>query len=219
MRGRKPSHSEKGLLRILARPWVYELFTRIVAKKKRNRMRLVEECIKPFAGCRILDIGCGPADMISYLPDSVGEYVGFDMNPAYIASARKRWKHMSNCRFFCQRVEDAVISEAGCYDIVLALGIVHHLNDNEALGLFNTAYQALSPGGTLITYDSVYVANQHWLAKWLISKDRGKAVRTVEGYETLARHCFSDIEGQVIHDRLRIPYTVFVMRCHKKSAN
>jgi SAM-dependent methyltransferase len=216
IRGRKASHSEKGLLRLLARPWGYRLFTNIV-RKKGNRVRLVGEYVKPFPDCRILDIGCGPADMVSYLPDSVGEYVGFDMNPAYIAFARKQWKGKTNCRFFCQKVEDAVTLEPGYYDIVLALNILHHLNDNEALRLFNTAYQVLKSGGVLITYDNVYVADQHWFAKWLISRDRGKAVRTVEGYKALARHYFSDIEGQVLHDTLRIPYTVFIMRCYKKS--
>jgi cyclopropane fatty-acyl-phospholipid synthase-like methyltransferase len=165
-----------------------------------------------------MDIGCGPADMISYLPDSIGEYVGFDMNPAYIESAKKRWKTKTNCRFLCQKVEDAEILEQGCYDIVLALGIVHHLNDNEALSMFNTAYQALRLGGALITWDSVYVANQPWFVKWLISKDRGKAVRTVEGYKRLAARYFDDVEGQVLHDRLRIPYTILLMRCQKKSS-
>ena len=35
------------------------------------------------------------------------EYTGFDMNPLYIESAKKRWKGRDNCRFFCNKVEDA----------------------------------------------------------------------------------------------------------------
>jgi SAM-dependent methyltransferase len=211
------SHSEKGVLRLLARPWVYELFTRIV-RKKGSRKRLVEEHIRPFGGCRILDIGCGTAEIISYLPDSVGEYVGFDMNPGYIEFAKKRWKGRTNCRFFCQKVEDAAALEPECYDIVLAFLIVHHLNDDEALSLFNIAHKVLRSRGVLITYDNVFVENQHWFAKWLISRDRGKAVRTVEGYKQLASRYFADIEGQVLHDTLRVPYTIFTMKCGKGTS-
>ncbi|MHC4260171.1 MAG: class I SAM-dependent methyltransferase [Planctomycetota bacterium] len=217
MRASKASHSEKGVVRLLARPWVFKLFTSIV-RKKGVRKRLVEKHIERFPNCRILDIGCGTAEIVSSLPDSVGEYVGFDMNPRYISFAKKQWKGKTNCRFFCQKVEDAVTLEPGSYDIVLALGVIHHLNDDEAFGLFDIAHKVLRSGGVLITYDNVFVENQHWFAKWLISQDRGKAVRTVEGYKRLAARYFADIEGQVLHDALRVPYTVFIMKCGKGTS-
>jgi 2-polyprenyl-3-methyl-5-hydroxy-6-metoxy-1,4-benzoquinol methylase len=155
--------------------------------------------------------------MLSYLPESIGEYTGFDMNPLYIECARNRWRNRVNCRFFCQNVEDAALLERGAYDIILAFGIVHHLNDNEATHLFNFAYHTLKLNGALITYDNVYVENQHWFAKWFISRDRGRAVRTVEGYTRLAEQYFADVEGDVLHDALRIPYTIFIMRCVKRG--
>src|SRR5688572_20395814 len=155
MKTEEPSHQEKGLLSILSRPWVYDLFMNLVGKK-RQRVRLVEKYIRPFPGCRILEIGCGTAWRLSYLPYSIGEYAGFDMNPLYIESARKRWRNRVNCRFFCQKVEDAAILETEYYDIVLAFGIVHHLSDKEATYLFNVAYHALKLNGALITYDNVY---------------------------------------------------------------
>jgi len=212
----EPSHREKGFSAILAKPWAYNLFTNLVGKK-RTRVRLVQQYVRPFPGCRILEIGCGTASILSYLPYSIGEYTGFDMNPLYIESAKKRWRDRANCRFFCQKVEDAETLETEYYDIVLAFGIVHHLSDNEAAYLFNIAYQALKPGGALITYDNVWVENQHWLAKWFIARDRGRAVRTMEGYTRLGVQYFVDIEGDILHDALRIPYTIFIMRCFKRS--
>jgi hypothetical protein len=68
----------------------------------------------------------------------------------------------------------------------------------------------------LITYDNVYIENQNWFAKWLISRDRGRAVRTIEDYKRLAVQNFVDIEGNILHDALRIPYTIFIMRCIKR---
>ena len=217
MKTEKPSHREKGLLSILSKPWAYDLFIKLVAKK-RTRVGLFQNYVRPFPGCRILEIGCGTASRLSYLPDSIGEYAGFDMNPLYIESARKRWRGRVNCRFFCQRVEDAEILETEYYDIVLAFGIVHHLSDNEATYLFNLAYHALKLNGALITYDNVFVENQDRLAKWFISRDRGRAVRTAEGYKRLALRHFVDIESDVLHDVLRIPYTSFIMRCIKRSS-
>ena len=99
---------------------------------------------------------------------------------------------------------------------MLANGIVHHLDDGEARQLFDIAHRALAHGGRLITYDNVYVENQHWFARWLIARDRGKAVRSREGYEALARERFARVESAVLHDTLRVPYTILVMSCEKR---
>lgn len=216
MRRQAPFHTEKGLLAFLSKPRIYNLFGNIIGKK-RSRIRFVQKWIKPFPGCRILDIGCGTSAILSSIPNSIGEYNGFDMNPSYIEFAKKRWKDRANCRFFCQKVEEATISETEYYHIVLAVGILHHLSDSDAGVLFNIANQALKVNGVLITYDNVHVENQHWFAKWFISRDRGSAVRTVDGYKRLAAQYFVDIEGDVLHDTLKVPYTIFTMRCIKRN--
>ena len=210
------SHRETGLAAVLSKPWVYDLFTSLLGRE-RSQVKLVQDYVRPSPACRILEIGCGTGRILSYLPDSIADYTGFDLNPLYIESAKKRWKHRINCRFFCQKVEDAGTCQQGRYDIVLALGIVHHLNDSEADYLFDIAYQSLKLNGALITYDNVYIENQNRFAKWLISKDRGRAVRNIDGYKRLAAQHFGDIEGDILHDTLRIPYTIFVMRCVKRT--
>lgn len=214
MKSEEPSHRETGLSAILSKPWVYDLLTSLVGKES-NRIKLIQNYVRPYAGCRILEIGCGTGSMVSYLPNSIAEYTGFDMNPLYIESAKKRWKSRPNCSFFCQKVEDATTLQQGHYDIVLAFGIVHHLNDDEAACLFKLAYQTLRLNGALITYDNVHIDNQNRLAKWFISKDRGRAVRTIEDYRRIATQYFVNIEDSISHDSLRIPYTIFIMRCIK----
>ncbi len=207
-----PSHHDSGLHRILNRAGVYDALQNLLLRSG-SRGRYVRDFVRPFPGCRILDIGCGPADILAYLPESIGEYAGFDMNPAYINAARRRWG--SRGTFACQKVEAAALKTGNAYDIVLANGIVHHLDDSEAGHLFDVAHHALRTGGWLLTYDNVYVENQSWFARWLIAHDRGKAVRTRERYEAMARERFSRVETTILHDTLRVPYTILVLRCTK----
>ena len=218
MKDTESAHRDAGIKALLALPHVYELFQCLVARK-RTRTELVEKGIMPFPGCRILDIGCGTGDIPTCLPKSIGKYEGFDMNPAYIESATKRWMHNDKCRFFCANVRDVTATKPKYYDIVLALGILHHLTDDEAIDLLDIAHQALRDNGVLVTYDNVYVENQHWFAKWLISRDRGKAVRTVEGYRKLIEKKFLIVDDRVLHDTLKVPYTIFQTRCIKGKAD
>ncbi|MGQ0580260.1 MAG: class I SAM-dependent methyltransferase [Betaproteobacteria bacterium] len=209
-----PSHHDSGLHRILNRAGVYDAVQNLLLRSG-SRSRYVRDFVRPYPGCRILDIGCGPADILAYLPESIGEFAGFDMNPAYIDAARRRWGPRG--KFVCQKVEAATLKAASAYDIVLANGIVHHLDDSEAGHLFEVAHHALRAGGWLLTYDNVYVENQPWFARWLIARDRGRAVRSREGYEALARSHFTQIESTILHDTLRVPYTILVMRCTKNG--
>jgi SAM-dependent methyltransferase len=208
------SHRDAGLHRLLGRAGVYDAIQNILLRKG-TRQRYVRDYIRPFPGCRIFDIGCGPGDILAHLPDSIGEYVGFDMNPHYIEAARRRWGVRGSFR--CEKVDAATLTERDAYDIVLANGILHHLGDDEARRLFDIAHRALRAGGWLVTYDNVHIANQHWFARWLIARDRGKAVRGQEGYEALARSRFARVESTILHDTLRVPYTILIMRCTKSS--
>lgn len=210
----QPAHHDTGLHRLLNRAGVYDALQGLLLRRE-SRARYVRDYVRPFPGCRILDIGCGPGSILAHLPVSIGSYTGYDMNPGYIETARGRWG--SRGTFHCRRVEPGMLSAGEAFDIVLANGIVHHLDDAEARQLVNVAWRALRPGGCLVTYDNVYLQNQHWFARWLIARDRGRAVRTREGYEALVRGRFPRVESVILHDTLRVPYTILVMRCTRNA--
>jgi cyclopropane fatty-acyl-phospholipid synthase-like methyltransferase len=198
-----------GLIRpILNLPFFYESYHHLIGADYRSRV-LVSDYIRPTAGDRILDIGCGPGNMLPFLPHC--QYMGFDANDSYIESARKRYGDRGE--FHCERVSHHNVQQFGSFDIVLALGLVHHLDDNEARDLFRLAHTALRPGGRMITNDGCYVPSQSPVKRYLLSRDRGQFVRTLPQYEALAHTYFAKVESNIREDVLRIPYTHLIMVC------
>lgn len=194
----------------LSFPAVYELFSRLVGAKK-SRTIHVNEYIRPKPGDNVLDIGCGTADILSYLPRV--DYWGFDINRRYIESAIKRFGDRGH--FYCSSVSRREGDKKKDFDIVLANGVLHHLDDNAAIELFNASFEALKSGGRLVTLDNCYGEGQSRIARYFISKDRGRYIRTKNEYVNLATAVFTDCKASIRHDLLRIPYTHIILECTK----
>ena len=198
------------LINVFSLPFAYRSFQKMVGGN--CRQCLLAEHVKPLPGEKVLDIGCGPGDLLHYLPDV--KYTGFDLSPEYIKAAQKRFGNKG--RFFCSDVGLTTIEEEKeTFDLVLATGVLHHLDDEQAAKLFELARLALRPGGRLVTYDGCYVPEQSKFVRFVLRRDRGKFVRSREEYVRLAAVCFPKVEVRVRHDMLRIPYTALIMRCSK----
>ena len=197
---------------ILEQPFIYKLFSATVGAHH-SISTFVNEYVRPVSGERILDIGCGPGKILDHLPQV--DYFGFDFSPSYIESATRLYGHRG--QFFCQRVSEAKVflEHPQSFDIVLAVGVLHHLDDAEAMQLFDIAKRALKKGGRLVTYDGCYLRDQSRAAKYLLSRDRGQFVRDKQGYTGLARSSFDDVRAFIRDDLLRIPYTHIIMVCTK----
>ena len=197
----------KGVYRLLERAGVYEAFQRALGAKV-ARQRFVAELLRPFPGARVLDIGCGTASLLDDLPPDV-EYTGYDLNPRYIAEAERRYG--SRGRFLVARVGEEPPLEGG-FDFAVAKGVLHHLSDEDAGRLIRDARAHLKEGGCLVTSDPVFHPEQSPIARFLISRDRGRRVRTPEGYRGLMASQFSDIEERLVTDLLTVPYSHFFLR-------
>jgi cyclopropane fatty-acyl-phospholipid synthase-like methyltransferase len=192
---------------VLALPQAYELFHYLIGAPARSRA-LVGDYIQSRPGDRILEIGCGPGSIVPYLPES--EYVGFDASPAYIKRAQRRFPKLT---FVCQRVSQYSLPQQSYFDVALALGIVHHLDDAEARQLFQIAHDALKSGGKLVTMDGVYTEDQSPTARFFLDRDRGRFIRTEEQYRELAASAFHTVKSSIRHHLLRIPYTQIFLQC------
>jgi SAM-dependent methyltransferase len=191
----------------LSIPSVYTSFQRFVRGK--GEAVYVERQVRPEAGNRILDIGCGTGDILRYMPDV--HYVGFDSNPRVVEVARKRYGDRG--AFFCEKVTHEALGESEPFDIVLATGVLHHLDDREAVELLEFADNALKPGHRLVTLDGCYAAGQSAVARFVVTLDRGKFVRTADEYIRLASKVFKNVRATIDHGLTRIPTTVVMMEC------
>lgn len=199
-----------GLRAILSHPLVYGGFQRLMGSHK-GRSAFVKSIVKPVPGMTVLDLGCGPGDMLAYLPEV--DYWGFDMSEEYIKYARRKFG--TRGRFHCKLLEITDLDGLPKFDVVFALGVLHHLDDDVAGGVARLAHSALKPGGRFLTFDPCLDPAQHPIARFLVKRDRGQNVRDVSGYETLVNSVFSQTNIEVHHDDLWIPYTICYMVCTK----
>jgi SAM-dependent methyltransferase len=186
-------------------------FTQNVLGASRSRKKLVREYIRAKSGDRLLDVGCGTAELLPYLPRGM-HYVGFDLSQPYIDSARK--KYGDRGRFECMDIAsfDDESIEGGA-DIVLAIGLLHHLDDELARALVRTAWDKLKPGGRLITLDGTLTPDQSKMARALILRDRGQNIRSPQEYQALAEGTFASVKATIRQDMLFVPYTHCILEC------
>jgi len=197
-----------GLRSVLSHPFVYGTFQNILGAK-RGRVRFVRDCVRPFPGMRILDLGCGPAEILGSMPREI-VYVGYDMSPDYIAHAQRKFGDRGEFR--CRLLEQAEVGLLESFDLVMGIGVLHHLDDTTAKQFMAIAKAALKPGGRILTLDPCFADGQNPVARFLIARDRGQHVRDAKAYLDLVEGIGVEVAGQVEHQAW-IPYTHWNMEC------
>lgn len=197
-----------GIRGILGLPAIYSQFQKLLGATQLRR-DMVAKYICAVPGDKVLDIGCGPGDMLAMLREV--DYTGIDLNEDYIAAARSTFgPHGSFCVGDARDLGRLADQE---FDIILGMGLLHHLDDAAAGGVFRFASSVLRPEGRMISLDPCFSETQSSIARWLINRDRGQNVRAAEGYSALARPAFERVECHVRDDLLRVPYTHCVLVC------
>lgn len=199
------SERKGGLYSGLRNPRVYESIQRLMGADALRRdfaQRFV--CAQP--GDRVLDIGCGPAQLRAYLPDV--HYIGWEPNGAYVEQARNTYGDGGD--FHVGLFGPVEANTLAPVDIAIVSAVLHHMDDAQANELFGLLRQVLKPGGRVVTLDPVFTERQNPIARLIISLDRGRHVRSPAGYEALARAAFTDVRGQVVVQAFP-PYTRFFM--------
>jgi cyclopropane fatty-acyl-phospholipid synthase-like methyltransferase len=194
------------LRNILKNPLLYSSYQKLVGGY-RARRKFVEDHLHLKPTHKLLDFGCGPGDILEFLPEV--NYTGIDIDPVYIERARLKYGHRA--RFECSTLKELHLEEKGSYDYVIATGVLHHMNDENCHSFLRFAQSALKPSGKIVTLDGCYIPDQNRVSKFLLDNDRGEYVRTPESYLTLLQPYFNPTRSVVEETYFHIPYTLFIM--------
>jgi len=203
---------DRGLKRIFTLSWAYNLFQELVGATN-SRKWVAEHFWRAQPGQKVIDLGCGPATAVHFLPPGV-KYVGFDVSDKYIASAKAKYASDPDKTFLVGVAEDFINHlppQMQNADLVIINGLLHHLNDDEALTALKLARKSLAAGGRLVCLEASFLISQSFLAKWILKQDRGQNVRSEPEWKELVSKTFERFDTYILTGLLRIPYTLIVI--------
>jgi SAM-dependent methyltransferase len=192
---------------------LYKLFQLAVIPKKSLKF-IKEEIISPAGAKKVLDFGCGVGYHAEYFEDT--DYLGIEPLEKCVKKANEQFAK-TRVRFKVGDHNTLKEIDDETFDLVIAIGVLHHIED-ETLDLFlGEAKRLLKPGGRLTTFDPVFHPDQSFSSKWVVSQDRGRNVRSVEGYLVHAKKHFENNFNFSIQTKLlRIPYDHIVINYMKE---
>ena len=190
-------------------PLVYRIIQYIMSGTS-FRNSIIKKNIKK-SNLKILDIGCGPAQILEQIPRC--DYYGYDIDQRSIQYAKKKYRQ-KNYHFYCKKFNKTEIKKLPKFDFVIFFGILHHLSNKEADKMLTLCKRTMKKNSKLLTEDPILVEKQNIIAKFLIEKDRGINVRQKKEYINLLKKHFKKIKNKVTH-QFFIPYTWFTTICSK----
>jgi SAM-dependent methyltransferase len=131
---------------------------------------------------RVLDVGCGPATNTAWFKDC--NYLGVDINAAYIESARRRFAR----DFLVADVTQYEFPDQDGFDFVLANSLLHHIDDAGVHKLLSRLATLLGNDGHVHIIDLVLPLHRG-MPRMLARLDRGCYPRTLESWKgVFAQH-------------------------------
>ena len=135
---------------------------------------------------RVLDVGCGPGINRSLFDHA--DYLGLDLNPAYVADARRRYGGQF-------RVADVTREESlpeSSYDCIFVNSLLHHVSTSDTRRLLFRLAGLLTDAGHVHILDLIMPESAS-LARLLARWDRGEHARPVEEWRRIFTEAFEPV--------------------------
>jgi SAM-dependent methyltransferase len=134
----------------------------------------------------VLDVGCGPGTNSAEFEGI--DYLGVDLNPAYIDHARHRYSG----QFEVVDVRSDAVPGKGAYDFVLVNSLLHHIDDQSADGLLESLRDYVSPDGHVHVIE-LDLPDHRGMPRRLALSDRGKFPRSLSAWRALLTKHFREV--------------------------
>lgn len=148
-------------------------------------LKAIQTEVGPTRGIRILDVPCGTGILMHCCKPST--YVGADIDTSRVFDA--------GCRY---PGEVFVVSDASAlsfaqdqFDLILASGLFHHVDDKILAAILSEFRRVLSPGGKIVVIEAIWPRNKFNVIGYVGRKlDQGKFVRHAAAYEKMFAQFF-----------------------------
>jgi len=140
----------------------------------------------PVSARRVLDVGCGPGTNTAHFASA--DYLGIDINPAYIESARRRHRR----DFIVADVTKYNVVPEQRFDLILANSLFHHIDSASTRRILAHLATLLSDDGYVHIFDLVLPARAS-ISRFLARADRGEYPRPLDEWHELFTSAFEPV--------------------------
>ena len=205
--------NERGILRkVLENSYAYKLFQKLIRPNVPAGSVMRRYIPQMGKGKRILDLGCGTAEILKFLHGEES-YVGIDYNDNYIAGAAKEYQNRKTARFISADLNAYASTCTEKFDIVLMIGVLHHIDDQAIEMTMKSIRRILDPNGEFISLDCCYSKQMNPIARLIVSLDRGRHVRHEDEMTSLMNRYWKNVWYEKRTDTLKLPYNVIAFKC------
>jgi SAM-dependent methyltransferase len=163
---------------LLERPLVYRMWQKPFVEQKLTPILRSGDITRAR---RVLDVGCGPGTNTSLFENA--DYIGIDINPSYIASARRRYPR----RFVVADVTSYSATAEGKFDFIFVNSLLHHIDTPGVRRLLSHLATLLSDNGHVHIVDLVLPPERFSISRALARADRGHFSAPSRGVATTVR--------------------------------
>ncbi len=111
--------------------------------------------IKPTS--KILDLGCGTAEILNYLQDLEVIYTGIDSSSKMLQRAREKF---GDIQLILSSIDDLENLELDIYNNIISTYYFHHHDQQGKIEVLKNILRYLNPGGTILISDIPYYNKQ-----------------------------------------------------------
>ncbi len=135
---------------------------------------------------RVLDVGCGPGTNAPAFTHA--DYVGVDLNAAYVADARKRYGR----NFLAADVRGNDFPVGSGFDCILLNSLLHHLDTDSTHSLLRRLTELLTPGGHVNIIELI-IPDEWGFPRALAKADRGAYPRSLAEWRIIFSEVFEPV--------------------------
>jgi 2-polyprenyl-3-methyl-5-hydroxy-6-metoxy-1,4-benzoquinol methylase len=207
-------NQKTGIHNILNFSFFYNLVESILGGKNAIRI-FVSNYVVPIQGDNVLDFGAGTCILFEELQKVKNlSYTAIEPNHRYVENSKQKYGSHANANFYTGSTE-VLIQLNKNFDKIIVCAVLHHINIDLWPQILHNLAKSLNYGGQIILLDPVIHEKQNWIARFLISIDRGKSIVDIDKYVKVLSECGYTINSTLRTDLLRVPYSHLITTLKK----